>query len=104
MVVVAASPGVELAPRSGALDLHEGIDTPPSKLGCPRWPPGLVLRYARGEVSGYVAGRCGATNKCPYCQRLYVVETVEMLTLDAMEHAPSLWLVLTAREHLTRAD
>jgi hypothetical protein len=33
-----------------------------------------------------------------------VVETVEMLTLDAMEWAPTLWLVLTAREHLTRRD
>jgi hypothetical protein len=33
-----------------------------------------------------------------------VVETVEMLTLDAVEYAPSLWAVLTAREHLTRAD
>jgi hypothetical protein len=27
-----------------------------------------------------------------------------MLTLDALEHAPTLWIVLTAREHLTRAD
>ena len=27
-----------------------------------------------------------------------------MLTLDALEHAPMLWIVLTAREHLTRAD
>jgi hypothetical protein len=35
---------------------------------------------------------------------LYVVETVEMLTLDAMEYAPTIWLVLTAREHLTRAQ
>jgi hypothetical protein len=33
-----------------------------------------------------------------------VVETVEMLTLDAMEYAPTLWIVLTAREHLTRAQ
>jgi hypothetical protein len=33
-----------------------------------------------------------------------VVETVEMLTLDAVEYAPTLWLVLTAREHLTRRD
>jgi hypothetical protein len=33
-----------------------------------------------------------------------VVETVEMLTLDAMEHAPTIWAVLTAREHLTRKD
>lgn len=52
-----------------------------------------------GEV---VQGRCKATNLCRYCQKLYVVETVEMLTLDAMEHAPTLWVVLTAREHLTR--
>jgi len=33
-----------------------------------------------------------------------VVETVEMLTLDAMEWAPTLWVVLTARDHLTRTD
>lgn len=54
-----------------------------------------------GEV---VEGRCKATNLCRYCQKLYVIETVEMLTLDAAEHAPTIWLVLTAREHLTRAD
>lgn len=35
---------------------------------------------------------------------MFVIETVEMLTLDAMEFAPVLWTVLTAREHLTRAD
>jgi len=33
-----------------------------------------------------------------------VVETVEMLTLDAVEYAPTIWAVLTAREHLTRAE
>jgi hypothetical protein len=33
-----------------------------------------------------------------------VVETVEMLTLDALEYAPTLWVVLTAREHLTRTE
>jgi hypothetical protein len=33
-----------------------------------------------------------------------VVETLEMLWLDAAEWAPQLWAVLTAREHLTRAD
>lgn len=54
-----------------------------------------------GEV---VLGRCKATNLCPYCQRLYVIETLEMLALDAAEYAPTLWIVLTAREHLTRAD
>lgn len=98
---------VALAARSAALDLHEGIVPPPRfedfRQGCPRWPAGLLLQWRRGELAGWVEGRCGATNLCRYCQRLYVVETVEMLTLDAMEHAPELWMVLTAREHLTRS-
>jgi hypothetical protein len=33
-----------------------------------------------------------------------VVETAELLTLDAMEWPPTLWAVLTAREHLTRPE
>lgn len=86
---------------AGALDLHEGIGDPRA-LGCKRWPEELrLLNRSTGEL---VLGRCRATNLCPYCQRLYVVETVEMLTLDAMEYAPTLWSVLTAREHLTRAE
>jgi hypothetical protein len=95
--------GREAQGGAGALDLHGGIDDPsPEKAlqGCPRWAAGVYLRSSVGEL---VRGRCRATNLCAYCQRLYVVETVEMLTLDAMEHAPTLWLVLTAREHLTRA-
>jgi hypothetical protein len=60
-----------------------------------------MLNETTGEL---VRGRCKATNLCRYCQTLYVVETVEMLTLDALENAPTLWAVLTAREHLTRAD
>ena len=60
-----------------------------------------MLNHATGEL---VRGRCRATNLCRYCQTLYVVETVEMLTLDAMEYAPTIWVVLTAREHLTRKD
>lgn len=83
------------------LDLHEAICAPPA-IGCPRWPEHLrLLNETTGEL---VPGRCRATNLCPYCQMLYVVETVEMLTLDAVEYAPTLWGVLTAREHLTRAD
>jgi hypothetical protein len=62
------------------------------------------MRWSRGELTGQVRGRCRATNLCRYCQKLYVVETVEMLTLDALEHAPTVWVVLTAREHLTRRD
>src|SRR4051794_2352297 len=60
-----------------------------------------LLNERTGEL---VDGRCRATNLCAYCQRLYVIETVEMLTLDALEHAPTVWIVLTAREHLTRAQ
>lgn len=82
-----------------ALDLHEGIPDP--RTGCLRWPEHQrLLNETTGEV---VLGRCKATNLCPYCQRLFVIETLEMLALDAVEYAPSLWLVLTAREHLTRA-
>lgn len=95
-----AAPGGAVR-EGGSLDLHEGI-CDPRPGGCQRWPEGLWLR--NGLTGELVPGRCRATNLCRYCQRLYVVETVEMLTLDAMEWAPTLWVVLTAREHLTRAD
>jgi hypothetical protein len=62
------------------------------------------MRLLNGSTGELLPGRCKATNLCRYCQRLYVVETVEMLTLDAVEWAPTLWVVLTAREHLTRAE
>lgn len=60
-----------------------------------------MVNLGTGEM---VPGRCRATNLCTYCRTLYTVETVEMLTLDAVEYAPTLWAVLTAREHLTRSD
>jgi len=89
----------------GLLDLHEGIRTPlldPLAGKCQRWPETLrLLNHSTGEL---LPGRCRATNLCRYCQTLYVVETVEMLTLDAVEWAPTLWVVLTARQHLTRAE
>jgi hypothetical protein len=91
----------EAAPEAAPLDLHEGIDDPLAGR-CQRWPENLrLLNHSTGEL---VPGRCRATNLCRYCQTLYVVETVEMLTLDAMEYAPDVWAVLTAREHLTRAE
>jgi hypothetical protein len=84
------------------LDLHEGISDPRPVRGCARWPEHLKLaNLATGEL---FEGRCRATNLCEYCRTLYVVETVEMLTLDAIEHAPTIWCVLTARAHLTRRD
>jgi hypothetical protein len=51
-----------------------------------------------------VPGRCRATNLCPYCAKLFAIETSEMLALDAIEDAPTVYVVLTAREHLTRRD
>jgi len=48
--------------------------------------------------------RCHATNLCKYCQALYIQETVRMLVIDAEENPPTLWVTLTAREFLTRAD
>src|SRR3954447_23744120 len=69
------------ADSAGALlDLHEGIDDPLLR-GCGRWPEEMrLLNLSTGELR---RGRCKATNLCRYCQRLYVVETVEMLALDA---------------------
>lgn len=81
------------------LDCIEGISDPG---GCKRWPERYrLLNSTSGEL---VRGRCRATNLCRYCQALYVVETVEMLILDAVENPPTVWVVLTAREHLTRRD
>lgn len=89
-----------------ALDLHKGIRTSrlpdPREHGCQRWPEDFrILNETTGEL---VPGRCRATNLCRYCAKLFAVETSEMLLLDAMEDAPTLYVVLTAREHLTRAD
>jgi hypothetical protein len=86
------------AGRAAALDLHEGICDP----GCSRWPSALRLRQAGTGI--HVKGRCRATNLCSYCRTLATVETFEMLKLDALEYAPTGWVVLTAREHLTRPD
>src|SRR3954463_532528 len=84
-----------------ALDLHEGIRDPRPCGGCLRWPEHpRLLNHKTGEL---LPGRCRATNLCPYCARLFAIETSEMLMLDAMEDAPALYVVLTAREFLTRA-
>jgi len=101
--LLVASTAAEGVAAGGALDLHKGIGTPrawedPVRLGCARWPEDLrLLNKTTGEL---VRGRCRATNRCDYCARLFAVETSEMLLLDAMENAPTLYVVLTAREHL----
>jgi hypothetical protein len=87
-------------PAAAPLDLHKGIATPEAS-GCGRWPEHLRLRASDGTA---VRARCRATNKCAYCARLFAVETSEMLLLDAAENAPTLLVVLTARELLERRD
>jgi hypothetical protein len=102
----AASSETALVDRGGrvGLDLHEGIGDPRrqggQRIGCGRWPEHLLLlNTSTGELR---PGRCRATNLCVYCALLFAIETSEMLLLDAMEDAPTIYLVLTAREHLTR--
>lgn len=66
--------------------------------GCPRWPEGLWLRWRRGEISGIVPGRCGATNQCGYCAVQAAHETARMLSLDVVDDpSPRLLLVLGTR-------
>lgn len=50
-----------------------------------------------GSNGRLVPMRCKAVNKCDYCAMLAAVEWSEMLALDAMENAPSVWMVLTTR-------
>lgn len=92
--------------QGAPLDLHEGIrtghDLDPVRAGCGRWPE--VMRLVNKSTGELVRGRCRSTNLCAYCAKLFAVETSEMLALDAVEDAPSIYSVLTAREHLTRSD
>jgi len=78
------------------------VGDPLACAGCGRFPESMrIVNTVTGELH---RGRCRATNLCPYCARLFAIETSEMLLLDALEYAPTLYVVLTAREHLTRAD
>jgi len=82
--------------------IRELVTLPDPRVGCGRWPERMwIVNEKTGEL---FRGRCRATNLCPSCAMHYTVETVEMLTLDALENAPTIWLVLTAREHLTRSQ
>lgn len=86
------------------LDLIEGIGPPPPSEAviCGRWPELLrLLNQTTGEI---VRGRCKSANQCRFCQRAAAKETVEMLKIDGAEWPPTIYVVLTAREHLTRAE
>lgn len=95
---------VQRPPEAVGLDLHRGICDPEGSAslgGCPRSRFEHRLIADDGRV---VLVRCKATNLCPICRAIAVRETVEMLKLDAMEDAPAFYIVLTAREFLSRAD
>jgi hypothetical protein len=94
--------GAVLADRP--LDLHWGIldvGGHGQTSGCPRARDEHRLISDGGKV---VRVRCKGPNVCLYCRKLATIETVETLMLDAMEDAPTIGVVLTAREHLTRRD
>jgi hypothetical protein len=98
---VQPSDAADAALAARPLDLHEGIGDPAANR-CLRWPE--HYRLVNEQTGELFAGLCKATNLCPYCARAFAVETSEMLILDAMEDAPSLYIVLTARELLTRSQ
>lgn len=81
-----------------ALGVYEELcgETPISdpRTGCPRWPAGLLLRWQRGEISGFVEGRCGAVNLCGYCAIQAAHENAKMLALDALEDTRSQLLAI----------
>lgn len=58
---------------------------PDPRRGCPRWPAGLLLRWQRGDVVGYAAGRCKGTNVCDYCSIQAAHENARMLAIDALD-------------------
>jgi hypothetical protein len=75
---------------------------PVRTTACERWPKQLALRGYGPSGIIWRRGRCKATNLCSYCAKLSAIETSTMLYLDACEYAPTLLVVLTAREYLTR--
>lgn len=68
---------------------------------CKRWPEGWwLVNLATGLA---VQGSCKSTNLCKVCRDRYLRETAEVLRYASAIWPPSLYVVLTAREHLSRA-
>lgn len=72
------------------------------------------LRDCRGEpfewwllnltTAELVRPRCKAPNRCSHCRELGARETVEMIDLAAEEAPPTLYMVLTCSEFISRAE
>lgn len=99
--LAAALSELSVPPLDGGLALNKGIDDPatwvdPKTSGCKRIPDHfkLVDRLS-GEC---VSPSCRATNQCEHCRKQRAALLVEMLILDAMNDAPTLALLLTARK------
>ncbi len=88
------------------LDYLKGIDDPgvfsdvlrDCREGRHEW---LGASVATGEIFPL---RCKSPNKCSYCRELGARETVEMLDIAAVDAPPTVFVVLTTSEFLTRAD
>jgi hypothetical protein len=60
-----------------------------------------IANTTTGEA---VRGCCRATNLCECARHRFMRETTRMLALDAIENAPTIFAVLTAREFLVKDD
>lgn len=74
---------------------------PDPRKGCPRWPAGLLLRWQRGELTGYVEGRCKGVNVCDYCAVQSAHENARMLSLDALDDPQPLLLAIVGTGRAT---
>lgn len=62
----------------------------------------MLLRWQRGELSGYFEGRCHGTNLCDYCAIQAAHENARMLGLDALaDTRPRLLAIVGTRTPIT---
>lgn len=103
----AGRPGAD-APAAAAerpLGGYEGLSTSDPREGCPRWPELLWLKWSRGELTGFVRGRCKSTNLCHYCAVQAAHENARMLSLDAVDDTqPRVLAILGTRTATTDTE
>lgn len=60
-----------------------------------------LFNVQTGELAGI---RCKAPNRCSHCRRVSASQTAEMIAMDAEDSAPTLYVVLTCRDLIDRAE
>lgn len=105
---VEAPPGVDAwwEGLNPGLDTYEVIDPHPfqrgrlgdCRQGARAW---FLVSEGAGEL---VRARCKSPNKCSHCREVSARETAEMLATDAEDDPPAVFVVLTARNFLTRPE